>query len=473
MSMTLKGKKIAVLGIGEAGRATARYLHGKGAELTCLDRLNVHDWPSGFRRWCLENEIPAVSEDHLADMDISSFDLAVASPGIPPRSPMVSVFRRQNVEVLGELALAAALWNGTLIGITGTNGKTTTTSLTSHILTCSGISNVMAGNISPPFFDVLDKNARTKTAVLEISSFQLEYFPDTWPEWLRRPRFSAAVLLNLAPDHLDRHGSMEEYARCKARLLDFQGQGDLAILGPSLEEITGAIPCTRFCLDLDRNEPWGAFLHDSVLSLSCPGVLKEAYDVTAWKHRGRHNMENLAASITCARMAGASANAVRRALSTFRFPAYRLQESGNFQGITFINDSKATNIAALVAALKALEGDVTLIAGGRGKGEDFGLLSAFLKGENGHGPSAGIKNAVLIGEEAPRLKKALEPFVDTCRTVSGPTGEDTMKMAVELALSLSRPGSTVILSPACASFDMFSDYKARGKAFDKAVRELK
>ncbi len=473
--MTLKGKKIAVLGTGEAGRSAARYLHSRGAIITCCDRLEPEDWEKDFRSWCEQNKIQAMGEDHLSETDISGFDLAVASPGIPPGSTMPALFKTHEIDIIGELALAASLWPGRLLGITGTNGKTTTTELTSHILTCSGISNIKAGNISPPLFELLPGSSKAETAVLEISSFQLEYFPQKWPRGLKCPRFSAAVLLNLAPDHLDRHGSMEEYARSKSRLFHFQKDRDVAVLGKGTENIMGNIPGTVFSLDLDRERKTGAFWdrERSLLKIDLPGRFEEEYDVSKWKPWGRHNMENLAAAVISARISGAEPEMIQKALATFRAPDYRLQKSAELKGITFINDSKATNISALVAALESIEGEITLIAGGRGKGEDFDMLASFLKKRNGSPKGGRLKNAILIGEEAQRLKEVLVPFVKECRLVSGKGGSDAMEQAVKMAASTARPGSTVLLSPACASFDMFKSYKERGRAFDQALSKLK
>ncbi len=473
--MALRGKKIAVLGVGEAGRSAARYLHRQGAELTCCDRKAPENWPEDFRLWCENNKIGVLWEKDLPETGTSGLDMAVVSPGIPPRSPMVRFFTEQKVEVMGELALAASLWPGTLIGITGTNGKTTTTELTSHILTVAGIPCVKAGNISPPLFDLLEDSAGTDMAVLEISSFQLEYFPEKWPAWLKRPHFHTAAVLNLAPDHLDRHGSMERYSLCKARIFRFQRGDDLAILGPGTEKIQGNLPGKRLFLSLDDAEKTGASWNPEMAELRvlCPGRFDQVFDLSGWKLYGRHNMENLAAAVMAALNSGAEPAAVQKAVETFSPPDYRLQKSATFNGITFVNDSKATNVAALIAALNAIEGDVTLIAGGRGKGEDLGALSCFLQKENGNRPAARIKNAILIGEEAPRLKETLAPFVEGCHILVGRDGAETIKKAVQTAVTVSPPGFTVLLSPACASFDMFSSYKERGKAFDMAVRELK
>ena len=472
--MTPAGKKIAVLGIGEAGRSAARWLHYNGAAVTCCDRLHLDAWPDEFRKWCEKESIRIIAEVDVHEKDISDCDLAVVSPGIPPGRKTVCLFRESRVPVIGELALAASFWNGPLVGITGTNGKTTTTALTAHLLTCAGVPNVKAGNISPPLFDLMARNQAGRTAVLEISSFQLEYFPKLWPDWLEPPRFSAAAFLNLAPDHLDRHGCVEEYARCKARIFHFQEKDDWAIIGPGIDHVVDEPVSRRFFLRPERRDGAGAFLdrENNILRLRWPGEPAEDYDISNWKLKGRHNIENLAAALASSRISGAEPSAVQEGLETFYGPPYRLQETGTRKGIRFVNDSKATNLAALIAAIESLKGDITLIAGGRGKGEDFSRLSEFIANRNGDTGTARLTNAVLIGEEGPGLKAVLQPVVKNCLVIEDAGGEQAMKRAVELAVSMSGSGCTVLFSPACASFDMFSSYRERGAIFDKAVREL-
>ncbi len=473
--MVLEGKKIAVLGVGEAGRAAARWLYGQGAEIFCCDCLRLEKWPPEFLSWCEGKRIPAVPEAVLSYEDIAGCDLAVVSPGIPFKAGLSRYFREKAVPVIGELALAASFWPGTMIGITGTNGKTTTTSLTSHILTCAGIPNVKAGNISPPLFDCLSQGQAVKVAVLEISSFQLEYFPNSWPHWLKRPRFSVAAILNVAPDHLDRHGSLAEYGRCKARLFNYQDKWDLAVIGPGLESDLCKVSAEKFFLHpKDKANP-GMFLDKkrNILTIRLPDGRSDDYDLKKWRLKGSHNLENLAAAAASASRVGVGPDLIQNGLETFDVPGYRLQETCSRRGIVFVNDSKATNVAALIAALDALDGEVTLIAGGRGKGEDFRRLVDFLRQRNGNRPGVKLANTVLIGEEAHRIKEAIEPLVRECVVIEGSNGHKVMRQAVEHAVALSSTGSTVLLSPACASFDMFSSYKERGMVFDRIVRELK
>jgi len=472
--MKLAGKKIAILGVGEAGRSAARWLNKWRTSLVCCDRLELNKWPAGFLDWCHREGIKTFPERDLPDSEITSCELAVASPGIPPSEKIVKRFIEKRIYLMGELALAASLWKGPIIGITGTNGKTTCTRLTSHILTNAGISNVVAGNISPPFFDCLDQNTKDCTAILEISSFQLEYFPDHWPDWLESPVFSAAVILNIAPDHLDRHGTMKEYSRCKGRLLDFQKDGTRAILGPGVKHLINRPGAGYLSIDLEEKTTAGAICNprNDILEIRWPEGQTEPYDLSNWAPKGSHNIENLAASIICARILGAGQKYIQSAIETFRPPMHRLQPVREFKGITFINDSKATNAAALIAALKSIKGNVTLIAGGSGKDEDFTCLTNFLISNNGSGNRSVITGAILIGEEAPRLERVFKPLVKNCITLSGKDGTETMKKAVEAAESMSRPGSCVLLSPGCASFDMFSSYKERGLVFEKAVRRL-
>ncbi len=473
--MDFTGAKIAVLGVGEAGQAAARWLHSRGAELLCCDTLAVNEWSPEFLEWCRASGIRLLCEDDMDTQDVPSCQFAVVSPGIPPIARMVRSFMKRGVPVIGELALSASLWKGRLIGITGTNGKTTTTALTAHLLSSAGIPNVKAGNISPPLFECMSQKSEDMTAVLEISSFQLEYFPGDWPDGLIKPRFSTACILNIAPDHIDRHGNTMEYARCKLRLLEYQGPGDMAVLGPVGQVSMPDMDADIFMLRPSERHGHGAHMDiaGSCLAIVWPGGAREEYDLSGWRLYGRHNLENLAAAIVAARHAGAGHDAVQNGINIFQAPAYRLQNSGTWRGIRFINDSKATNVAALIAALESVQGDVTLIAGGRGKGEEFSRIAEFVRAGSSNGYKGGmLKSAVLIGEEAERMASVMQGIGVKTKVLSGTDGEKTIQEAVRIAVAMSRPGDIVLLSPACASFDMFSSYRQRGKAFDNAVKIL-
>ena len=465
-------KKVAVLGMGESGRAAARWLYGEGAVLACYDVMDEQHWDAGFLSWCRECGIRTVSGERPGMEAFSNCSLAVASPGIAPGSRIIREISAMGIPVIGELALAAGAWKGMLIGITGTNGKTTTTALVSHLLDSAGIPNVKAGNISPPLSAVMHKNDGRTVAVLEISSFQLEYFPVPWAGMARPPKFAAAILLNIAPDHLDRYADIDGYLRAKLRIFSFQEAGGWAIMDAGLLERVGQADSQLFLLGVQQGGIGARWDMDScVMELSWPEGRVETYSLSGWRLRGEHNLQNLSAAIAAARIAGANMQGISRGIESFTAPRHRLEHLMSKGPIELINDSKATNMAALIAALKALDGDITLIAGGRGKGEGMEELQRFLRSCQGNG-TARVKRAVFIGEEGPRLMDAMKPFLKECRLVHGNDGHEVMKEAVRLAYSMSSPGSKVLLSPACASFDLFSSYRERGEVFMEAVKRL-
>ncbi len=459
-----KDRKIAVMGTGEAGASAARYLARKGARLYCIDDRPTKEWNHAFVAWCRQNEIQTLeSGASCLEEIVKGLDLLVVSPGVSPCHGLVLLARKKGVQVVGELFLAASLWKGPLIGITGTNGKTTTTLLTGHLLKSAEMDAVCAGNISPPLFDCFDENREETAAVLEISSFQLEYFLENPPLYIKRPLFRAAVCLNVAPDHLDRHGSMEDYARAKERLFSFQDENCFAVLGDGAESFE--VKARKvFLRDIVLDES------EETLTISFESK-RQTFDISGWKAEGEHNLKNLAASLVCARALGAQAPLLERGLSSFCIPGHRLERVGKLNGVNFINDSKATNTHAVVTGIKATCGKVVLIAGGRAKGEDFGQLARALFGlRNGDGPK--VKGLILIGEAAEELAGSLGPFFKDVAVVRGDSGQEIMDEAVAKALSMADEGESVVLSPACASFDLFSNYKERGEAFKKAFLKV-
>ncbi len=462
--MDFKGKKIAIMGTGEAGASAARYLAGEGARLYCIDDRPTKEWDTAFVVWCRQNGIETLESGAPGLNEIvKDMDLIVVSPGVSPSHGLILLARKKGVQVVGELFLAASLWKGPLIGITGTNGKTTTTLLTGHLLKSAGMDAVCAGNISPPLFDCFDKNREETCAVLEISSFQLEYFLEKPPFHIKRPLFKAAVCLNIAPDHLDRHGSMEDYARAKERLFSFQDTNCFAVLGDGAESFEVRARKV-FLKDIVFDES------ERTLSISVEGK-RETFDLSVWKAEGEHNLKNLAASLVCARALGAKASLLERGLSSFCIPGHRLERVGILNGVNFINDSKATNVHAVVTGIKATCGRVVLIAGGRAKGEDFGQLARDLYAlENGDGPR--VKGLVLIGEAAEEMARSIGAFFKDFQVIKGDSGQEVMDEAVATAFSMAGEGESVMLSPACASFDLFSNYKERGEAFKEAFIKI-
>jgi UDP-N-acetylmuramoylalanine--D-glutamate ligase len=382
---------------------------------------------------------------------LDGLDLLVKSPGIGADIPFLTAAARRGLAVISELELAFLAVRGPVLAVTGTNGKSTTTAWAGDMLREAGFPTQVVGNIGRPFSEGVRENPDAVFAC-EVSSFQLED--------VRTFRPRAALLLNLTPDHLDRHGSLENYLTAKLRLFDRQGREDLAVVGPDdalalAAARHGLAQRARFARD-DRGGD-GAFLADGML------VLRRGSEVTPLLPRerlalpGPHNLENALAAALGAAALGASPEAIARSLSSFAGLPHRLEPVGMVRGVRFVNDSKATNTDSLAVALASFDEPVILIAGGRDKGQDFRpLRSQILRGTS---------LVILIGEGADRMAEhwAGAPVVRA----------GALEEAVRLGLARARPGQVVLLSPACASFDMFHDYEDRGRCFRAAVAQLR
>jgi UDP-N-acetylmuramoylalanine--D-glutamate ligase len=422
-----------VVGLGRSGRAAALLLARRGWEVVAVDADEVAA-PELDRAGV---EVRAPWEAPVPDLD-----LVIKSPGVPGEAGPVVAARRAGVPVWSEIELAARELPNPLIGITGTNGKTTTTELAAHLLRAGGLAATACGNQGTPLAGLVGASDPSAWLVVECSSFQLEDVE------LFRPR--AAALLNLAPDHLDRHGSLEGYRDAKLRLFAAQRAEDLAILPPGLEA-TGAARSRR-----TYDGPPGP---DAVAwaegGLHVAGLGR----VIGWDEvplRGRHNRENAMAAAALAAHAGIGADALAEGLTGFSPVPHRLEPVGAAGGVAFVNDSKATNPDAAVAALDAYPRGVHLIAGGRAKGTPFEALAEAARGA--------VVRAYLVGEAGAEIGRALD--------AAGVPHEEpgTLEAAVAAAAARAAEGETVLLSPGCASFDQFSGYQERGEAFRAAAR---
>ena len=451
--MLTAGMRGVVVGLGRSGLAAVRYLHQQGLrvkvsesrdrellsrkELTVLDQCGV------------ELETGGHGDDFFADVD-----LVVLSPGVPPDLPVLEDVRARNIPVWGELALAAGHIRVPVIAVTGSNGKTTVTSLIGELLKAAGNKVFVGGNIGTPVLEYLLDPADAEVLVLELSSFQLESAGEFRPD--------IGLLLNLSPDHLDRHGSMQAYAAAKRRIFARQTVTDVAILGADdvlvMEE---SVPTAGTVYQFGFTTGCRARVAGQSVHLEPgfgPGGRKEVYDLSTTRLASRVNCLNAAAAILAAATFGCSSEAIRNGLARYQPPEHRMTPAGELDGIYFINDSKATNVGAVVAALAGFEQNVVLIAGGRDKGSDFSLLRDAVRNH--------VKHLVLIGEAASDLSRALAGSVD-CECAG------SMEDAVARAFAAARRGDTVLLAPACASFDMFADYGSRGVEFTRCVQNLK
>jgi UDP-N-acetylmuramoylalanine--D-glutamate ligase len=440
--------RAAVLGLARSGLGAARLLLDRACEVVLLDLKHPEGSDSG-----LEALVSRGARLRIGPHDpawLTEIDLLVKSPGIPATVPFVGEARARGIPVVGELELASLAARGPIIAITGTNGKSTTTAWTGDILRGAGGRALTVGNIGRAFSEGVMEDPEA-VFVTEVSSFQLED--------VRLFRPHVGCLLNLTPDHLDRHGSMEAYFELKLRLFARQGSGDFAVFGPDEDLASRARPrlhsaWARFAREDLGGE--GAFLRDGVLWLRRQGREERLCERAALSLPGPHNLENALAAAASAAPLGVDAGDIARSLTSFGGLAHRLEPVGEVRGVRFVNDSKATNTDSLAVALRSFADPVVLIAGGRGKEQDFRPLRALV--------SERTSQLILIGEAAGILERDWSG-VPALRASS-------LEEAVEAGFNRAHPGQVVLLSPACASFDMFRDYEDRGDRFRELVRRL-
>jgi UDP-N-acetylmuramoylalanine--D-glutamate ligase len=375
-------------------------------------------------------------------------DLIVVSPGVPANLPALQAARKKNIPVWSEIELAWRFLRGKLVAITGSNGKTTTTALVADILKASNIPTLVGGNIGTPLLALAETSTDPAVTVAEISSFQLETIEAFRPE--------IGVLLNLTPDHLDRHGTFEEYARAKMRMFENQLERDIALLNADDPEITKRMPAKPhiFWFSRQKRVANGAFLRDNGIIFRNEGsetVLARRDQIPL---RGDHNVENVLAACAAAYLAGATPEAIAGGVKSFRGVEHRLEFVAEISGVQFYNDSKATNVDAAVKAIQAFPGSLLVILGGKDKGSPYTPLRDLLHER--------ARMALLIGESADKIAADLQGAVEI--SYAG-----TLGRAVQIAIERAQPGDTVLLAPACSSFDQFENYEQRGRVFKELV----
>lgn len=427
--MKLSGKNVLIVGFGRSGQAAARYCAGQGARVTVTD-----NGPSSQFAEIMPSFAPLKLTTYFGghpDTCFQDADVIVVSPGVPDL-PQLAEARANGVPVVGELELAVQETTAKIVAITGTNGKSTTTALVGHLLAEAGLRTCVGGNIGTPLLDLLHDAKKADVIVLEVSSYQLETTPSLKPH--------VAVLLNITPDHLDRYGSMERYVAAKALLLQNQGPTDACIYNIEDAEVVKVVSDakSRKISFSTTNPPVAWCLSDTQLT-------------------GAHNFENVIAATLVAEALGVSSEAIRRGLKTFKGLPHRLQLVREWRGVQFYDDSKGTNVGAVVKSLEGFSVPVHLIAGGIGKGGGYAELRPVIR--------AHVKSLILMGQAAVEMQQELGDLVPTVIV-------DSMALAVKAAADRAKPGEVVLLSPACASFDMFRDYADRGDQFCNCVKEL-
>jgi UDP-N-acetylmuramoylalanine--D-glutamate ligase len=449
--LELKGKKVLVVGLGKSGLAAALFLRHKGAQVTVSDVRSAE---------ALAKDIPALLEEGImveaGGHGLLTFrrqDLIVVSPGVPLNTPELVQARNFGLPIIGELELAARFLKGKILAITGSNGKTTTTALTGEILKEAGLPTLVGGNIGVPVVSLIEESTAESWSVLEVSSFQLETTEQFRP--------AIAVILNITPDHLDRHGSFENYARAKERIFAAQEPGDCVVL--NADNVRAADAASRSAakvhwFSIEHRVRQGAWIEDGyVVYRSGPDVeIERIMPLSRIPLKGEHNVENVLAAVCAARLAGVPAEAITRAIEKFQAVEHRLEYVATVHGVEFYNDSKATNVDATAKAIAAFSAGIHLILGGKDKGSDYTTLSQLLRER--------VRAVYTIGSAAAKIESQLRGVVSihSCETLDG---------AVNAAASAAHPGEVVLLAPACSSFDQFESYEHRGRVFKELVSQ--
>jgi UDP-N-acetylmuramoylalanine--D-glutamate ligase len=449
--MELKGKKVLVVGLGKSGLAAALFLRRRGAHVTVSDVRSAE---------ALAKDIPALLDEGImvetGGHGLLTFrrqDLIVVSPGVPLNTPELAQVKSFGLPVIGELELAARFLKGRTLAITGSNGKTTTTALVGEILQKAGIPSLVGGNIGVPVVALIDQSTDETWSVLEVSSFQLESTDKFHP--------SIAVILNITPDHLDRHGTFENYALAKERIFASQNEHDAVVL--NADNARAAQAATRsaarvFWFSVEHPVDRGAWVEDGYVLYreGTDDPLEKIMPLGGVPLKGAHNVENVLAAVCASRQAGASAEAIRRGIEEFQAVEHRLEFVAKVNGVEFYNDSKATNVDATAKAVAAFQSGIHLIMGGKDKGSDYTQLAQLLR--------ARVRAVYTIGSAAAKIESELRGVVSILSC-------ETLDNAVSAAASAARPGEVVLLAPACSSFDQFENYEHRGRVFKELVTE--
>ena len=445
----LQGKRVLVVGVARTGMATARFCVARGARVTATDDRGPEQLAGAVQQ--LRDLGCTLAFGANQSAVFAEQDLIVPSPGVPSNHPGLALARKAGVPIWSEIELAWRFLHGRLIAVTGSNGKTTTTALIGHILAASGKPVIVAGNIGTPLIARVDDSSDKTIAVAEVSSFQLELIDCFRPD--------ISVLLNLTPDHLDRHASFEDYARAKARIFENQTERDAALLNaddPATAERAPSRP-QIFWFSRKKRVVSGAYLQGDQIIFRREGEDVALLSRSAIGLRGNHNLENVLAAASAAFLADAATAEIAAGVHSFPGVEHRLEFVAEISGVSFFNDSKATNVDATMKALDAFPRGVLVILGGKDKGSDYTPLVPLLRER--------AKLVLLIGAASEKIAAQLGGAVPFERA-------GTLERAVAMASERSREGDTVLLAPACASFDQFEDYEHRGRIFKQLVRAL-
>ena len=447
--MELNGKRVLVVGLGKSGVASAIFLKQHGA------RVTVSDTKSGDE---LRNEIPALLDHGITvetgghgERTFRGQDLIVVSPGVPVDAPPLVQARSAGEMVIGEIELAAQFLPGPLVAITGSNGKTTTTTLAGEIMTAGGFPTLVGGNIGTPAISLAERAKPETIIVLEVSSFQLETIQSFRPK--------IAVVLNVTPDHLDRHRTLDAYINAKARIFENQQPDDYAVLNVDDATCVSMAARTRaqvFWFSRQKEVQQGAWVRNGNLLFRDRTGQREILQVSEIPLKGAHNLENVLAAVCAGALMGCPPDKIRQAVRDFKAVEHRLEFVATVNGVDYYNDSKATNVDATIKALESFPTNIHLILGGKDKGSDYTVLNDLLRQR--------VKRVYTIGAAAAKIESQIKG-VEVVHA-------ETLENAIRKANTSAQPGDVVLLAPACASFDQFKSYEHRGKVFKQTVASL-
>ena len=450
---TLKGRRVLVVGLGKSGKAAAKALREAEAEVSVQDSKTADKLDTQFRQYMQNEGIKAYLGSVPEDM--TAYDMLVLSPGVSPALDYIQQAKAAGAEIIGELELAYRLGGGNFVAITGTNGKTTTTTLVGEIFKASGRNTAVVGNIGNPVVNEAVDSTEEDWLVTEVSSFQLETAVDF------RPVVSA--ILNLTPDHLNRHGTMEAYGAAKAKVAANQSEDEFLVINlddPAAYELTKYTKATVIPFSRKEKPDKGAYLDGtSIIVKDLNGREHFICETSDLRIIGDHNVENVLAAAAIAYFAGIDPEVIAGAVKEFPGVEHRIEFCGRVDDVDYYNDSKGTNVDAAVIAIKALKEGIILIAGGDGKGQEFDGLAEHFDGA--------VEALILLGRDAPIIEEAARKAgftnIYNCKD---------MPDCVRTAAGIARPGEKVLLSPACASWDMYANFEQRGRHFKQCINEM-
>jgi len=448
--MDVNGKRVLVVGLGKSGVASALFLKARGARVTVSDTKTEDE---------LRGEIPVLLDQGIAvetgghgERTFRGQDLIVVSPGVPVDAPPLVQARALGETVIGEIELAARFTLGPIVAITGSNGKTTTTALAGEVVAAGGYPTAVGGNIGTPAISLVEQAKADTITVLEVSSFQLETIQAF------RPRI--AVILNVTPDHLDRHRTFAAYTDAKARIFENQKGDDFAVLNaddPTCVELAARTRAQVFWFSRKKEVKQGAHVSGGRILFRDPAGQKEILLAAEIPLKGSHNVENALAAVCVGMLMRCPPEKIAQTIRNFKAVEHRLEYVATIRGVEYFNDSKATNVDATIKALESFPANIHIILGGKDKGSDYTVLNDLLRQR--------VKRVYTIGAAADKIESHIHGAAEIVHA-------ETLDNAIKRAAAVAEPGDIVLLAPACASFDQFQNYEHRGKVFKEVVRSL-